>query len=103
MLEGKGEISIRNSVLEDTTLINNNHEKKKLTISDSELKGYNTIENIKEIACSSVADSSLISSGEPKTIRDKLLEQVSNLGLFLKSENAEASVITNFDNGLEPL
>ena len=103
MLEGKGEISIRNSVLEDATLINNNHEKKKLTISDSELKGYNTIENIKEIACSSVADSSLISSGEPKTIRDKLLEQVSNLDLFLKSENAEASVITNFDNGLEPL
>lgn len=103
LLEGKGEISIRNSVLEDATLINNNHEKKKLTISDSELKGYNTIENIKEIACSSVADSSLISSGEPKTIRDKLLEQVSNLDLFLKSENAEASVITNFDNGLEPL
>lgn len=103
MLEGKGEISIRNSVLEDATLINNNHEKKKLTISDSELKGYNTIENIKEIACSSVADSSLISSGEPKTIRDKLLEQVSNLDLFLKSENAETSVITNFDNGLEPL
>ena len=29
MLEGKGEISIRNSVLEDATLINNNHEKKK--------------------------------------------------------------------------
>ena len=103
LLEGKGEISIRNSVLEDATLINNNHEKKKLTISDSELKGYNTIENIKEIACSSVADSSLISSGEPKTIRDKLLEQVNDLDLFLKSENAEASVITNFDNGLEPL
>ena len=103
MLEGKGEINIRNSVLEDTTLINNNHEKKKLTISDSELKGYNTIENIKEIACSSVADSSLISSGEPKTIRDKLLEQVSNLDLFLKSENAEASVITNFDDKLELL
>ena len=57
----------------------------------------------KQIACSSVANSSLISSGEPKTIRDKLLEQVSNLDLFLKSENAEASVITNFDNGLEPL
>ena len=103
MLEGKGEINIRNSVLEDATLINNNHEKKKLTISDSELKGYNTIENIKEIACSSVADSSLISSGEPKIIRDKLLEQVSNLDLFLKSENAETSVVTNFDNGLEPL
>lgn len=103
MLEGKGEISIRNSVLEDATLINNNHEKKKLTISDSELKGYNTIENIKEIACSSVADSSLISSGEPKTIRDKLLEQVSDLDLFLKSENAEASVITNFDDKLELL
>lgn len=103
MLEGKGEISIKNSVLEDATLINNNHEKKKLTISDSELKGYNTIENIKEIACSSVADSSLISSGEPKTIRDKLLEQVSNLDLFLKSENAEASVITNFDDKLELL
>lgn len=103
MLEGKGEINIRNSVLEDATLINNNHEKKKLTISDSELKGYNTIENIKEIACSSVADSSLISSGEPKNIRDKLLEQVSNLDLFLKSENAEASVITNFDDKLELL
>ena len=103
MLEGKGEISIRNSVLEDATLINNNHEKKKLTISDSELKGYNTIENIKEIACSSVADSSLISSGEPKIIRDKLLEQVSDLDLFLKSENAEASVITNFDDKLELL
>ena len=103
MLEGKAEISIKNSVLEDATLINNNHEKKKLTISDSELKGYNTIENIKEIACSSVADSSLISSGEPKTIRDKLLEQVSNLDLFLKSENAEASVITNFDDKLELL
>ena len=103
MLEGKGEINIRNSVLEDATLINNNHEKKKLTISDSELKGYNRVENIKEIACSSVADSSLISSGEPKTIRDKLLEQVSNLDLFLKSENAEASVITNFDDKLELL
>ena len=103
MLEGRGEISIRNSVLEDATLINNNHEKKKLTISDSELKGYNRVENIKEIACSSVADSSLISSGEPKIIRDKLLEQVSNLDLFLKSENAEASVITNFDDKLELL
>lgn len=103
MLEGKGEISIRNSVLEDATLINNNHEKKKLTISDSELKGYNRVENIKEIACSSVADSSLISSGEPKTIRDKLLEQVSNLDLFLKNVGSEASVVTNFNNGLEPL
>ena len=103
MLEGKGEINVKNSVLEDATLINNNHEKKKLTISDSELKGYNRVENIKEIACSSVADSSLISSGEPKTIRDKLLEQVSNLDLFLKSENAEASVITNFDDKLELL
>lgn len=103
MLEGKGEISIRNSVFEDATLINNNHEKKKLTISDSELKGYNTIENIKEIACSSVADSNLTSNGEPKVIRDGFLDQVNDLDLFLKSENAEASVITNFDNGLEPL
>ena len=57
----------------------------------------------KQIACSSVANSSLISSGEPKTIRDKSLEQVSNLDLFLKSENAEASVITNFDDKLELL
>ena len=37
------------------------------------------------------------------TLRDKLLEQVSNLDLFLKSENAEASVITNFDDKLELL
>ena len=103
MLEGKGEINIRNSVLEDATLINNNHEKKKLTISDSELKGYNRVENIKEIACSSVADSNLTSNGEPKVIRDRFLNQVNDLDLFLKSENAEASVITNFDNGLEPL
>lgn len=103
LLESKEQINIRNSVLEDATLINNNHEKKKLTISDSELKGYNRVENIKEIICSSVADSNLISNGEPKVIRDKLLEQVSNLDLFLKSDNAEASVITNFDNGLEPL
>lgn len=101
MLEGKGEINIRNSVLEDATLINNNHEKKKLTISDSELKGYNRVENIKEIACSSVADSNLTSNGEPKVIRDRFLNQVNDLDLFLKSENA--SVITNFDNGLEPL
>ena len=57
----------------------------------------------KQIACSSVADSSLTSNGEPKTIRDKLLEQVSNLDLFLKNENAEASVITNFDDKLELL
>lgn len=103
MLEGKGEINIRNSVLEDATLINNNHEKKKLTISDSELKGYNTIENIKEIACSSVADSNLTSNGEPKVIRDGFLDQVNDLDLFLKSENAEASVITNFDDKLELL
>lgn len=103
MLEGKGEINIRNSVLEDATLINNNHEKKKLTISDSELKGYNRVENIKEIACSSVADSNLTSNGEPKVIRDRFLNQVSNLDLFLKSENAEASVITNFDDKLELL
>jgi len=101
LLESKGEISIKNSVLEDATLINNNHEKKKLTISDSELKGYNTIENIKEIACSSVADSNLASNGEPKIIHDRFLNQVNDLDLFLKSENA--SVITNFDNGLEPL
>ena len=103
LLEGKGEISIRNSVLEDVTLINNNHEKKKLTISDSELKGYNTIENIKEITCSSVADSNLASNGEPKVIRDRFLNQVNDLDLFLKSENAEASVITNFDDKLELL
>ena len=103
MLEGKGEISIRNSVFEDATLINNNHEKKKLTISDSELKGYNRVENIKEIACSSVADSNLTSNGEPKVIRDRFLNQVNDLDLFLKSENAEASVITNFDDKLELL
>ena len=103
MLEGKGEISIRNSVFEDATLINNNHEKKKLTISDSELKGYNTIENIKEIACSSVAYSNLTSNGEPKVIRDGFLDQVNDLDLFLKSENAEASVITNFDDKLKLL
>lgn len=103
LLESKEQINIRNSVLEDTTLINNNHEKKKLTISDSELKGYNTIENIKEIACSSVADSNLTSNGEPKVIHDRFLEQVNNLDLFLKSENAEASVITNFDDKLELL
>ena len=101
MLEGKGEISIRNSVLEDATLINNNHEKKKLTISDSELKGYNTIENIKEIACSSVADSNLTSKTEPKVIRDGFLNQVNDLDLFLKSENVFP--MTNFNNGLEPL
>lgn len=103
LLEGKGEISIKNSVLEDATLINNNHEKKKLTISDSELKGYNRVENIKEIACSSVADSNLTSNGEPKVIRDRFLDQVNDLDLFLKSENAEASVITNFDDKLELL
>lgn len=57
----------------------------------------------KQIACSSVADSNLTSNGEPKVIHDRFLNQVSNLDLFLKSENAEASVITNFDNGLEPL
>ena len=103
MLEGKGEINIRNSVLEDATLINNNHEKKKLTISDSELKGYNTIENIKEIACSSVADSNLISNGEPKVIHDRFLNQVNDFDLFLKSVDGGASLVTNFDNGLEPL
>lgn len=103
MLEGKGEINIRNSVLEDTTLINNNHEKKKLTISDSSLKGYNTIENIKEIACSSVADSNLTSNGEPKIIHDRFLEQVNDIDLFLKNMDGGASVVTNFNNGLEPL
>ena len=103
MLEGKGEISIKNSVLEDATLINNNHEKKKLTISDSELKGYNTIENIKEIACSSVADSNLTSNGEPKIIHDRFLEQVNDIDLFLKNMDGGASVVTNFNNGLEPL
>ena len=103
MLEGKGEINIRNSVLEDATLINNNHEKKKLTISDSELKGYNTIENIKEIACSSVADSNLISNGEPKVIHDRFLEQVNDIDLFLKNMDGGDSVVTNFNNGLEPL
>lgn len=101
LLESKEQINIRNSVLEDTTLINNNHEKKKLTISDSSLKGYNTIENIKEIACSSVADSNLTSNGEPKVIHDRFLNQINDLDLFLKSENA--SIVTNFDNGLEPL
>ncbi len=101
LLEGKGEISIKNSVLEDATLINNNHEKKKLTISDSSLKGYNTIENIKEIICSSVADSNLTSNGEPKIIHDRFLNQVNDLDLFLKSGNT--SIVTNFDNGLEPL
>ena len=103
MLEGKGEISIRNSVLEDATLINNNQEKKKLTISDSELKGYNRVENIKEILCSSVADSNLISNGEPKVIHDRFLNQVNDLDLFLKNTDTETSVVTNFDNGLEPL
>lgn len=103
MLEGKGEISIKNSVLEDATLINNNHEKKKLTISDSSLKGHNRVENIKEIACSSVADSNLISNGEPKVIRDRFLNQVHDFDLFLKNVDTEASVVTNFDNGLEPL
>ena len=103
MLEGKAEISIRNSVLEDATLINNNHENKKLTISDSELKGYNTIENIKEIACSSVADSNLTSNGEPKVIHDRFLNQVNDFDLFLKSVDGGASLVTNFDNGLEPL
>lgn len=101
LLESKEQIDIRNSVLEDTTLINNNHEKKKLTISDSSLKGYNTIENIKEIICSSVADSNLASNGEPKIIHDRFLNQVNDLDLFLKSENA--SIVTNFNNGLEPL
>lgn len=103
MLEGKAEISIKNSVLEDATLINNNHEKKKLTISDSELKGYNTIENIKEIVCSSVADSNLISNGELKVIHDRFLNQVNDFDLFLKNVGSEASVVTNFNNGLEPL
>ena len=101
LLESKEQINIRNSVLEDATLINNNHEKKKLTISDSSLKGYNTIENIKEIACSSVADSNLISNGEPKIIHDRFLNQVNDLDLFLKSENT--SIVTNFNNGLELL
>lgn len=103
LLEGKGEISIRNSVLEDATLINNNQEKKKLTISDSSLKGYNKVENIKEIACSSVADSNLTSNGEPKVIHDRFLNQVNDFDLFLKNVDTEASVVTNFNNGLEPL
>lgn len=55
----------------------------------------------KQIACSSVADSNLTSNGEPKIIHDRFLNQVNDLDLFLKSENA--SVVTNFDNGLEPL
>ena len=57
----------------------------------------------KQIACSSVADSNLIFKTEPKVIHNKFLNQVSNLDLFLKSENAEASVITNFDDKLELL
>lgn len=57
----------------------------------------------KQIACSSVANSNLTSNGEPKIIHDRFLNQVNDLDLFLKSENAEASVITNFDDKLELL
>lgn len=55
----------------------------------------------KQIACSSVADSNLTSSGEPKVICDKLLDQVNDFDLFLKS--AEASPVINIDNSLELL
>ena len=50
-----------------------------------------------------MADSNLISNGEPKVIRDRFLNQVHDFDLFLKNVDTEASVVTNFDNGLEPL
>lgn len=57
----------------------------------------------KQIACSSVANSNLTSNGEPKIIRDGFLEQVNDIDLFLKNMDGGASVVTNFNNGLEPL
>lgn len=57
----------------------------------------------KQIACSSVADSNLISNSEPKIIHDRFLEQVNDIDLFLKNMDGGASVVTNFNNGLEPL
>ena len=90
MLEGKGEINIRNSVLEDATLINNNHEKKKLTISDSELKGYNTIENIKTIDCSVLNRANILGTKQnPMVVTDQFIDgSIDNQEITMKEQDS---------------
>lgn len=90
MLEGKGEISIRNSVLEDATLINNNHEKKKLTISDSELKGYNRVENIKTIDCSVLNRANILGTKQnPMVVTDQFIDgSIDNQEITMKEQDS---------------
>lgn len=90
MLEGKAEISIKNSVLEDATLINNNQEKKKLTISDSELKGYNTIENIKTIDCSVLNRANILGTKQnPMVVTDQFIDgSIDNQEITIKEQDS---------------
>ena len=90
MLEGKGEISIRNSVLEDATIINNNQEKKKLPISYSELKGYNTIENIKTIDCSVLNRANILGTKQnPMVVTDQFIDgSIDNQEITMKEQDS---------------
>lgn len=96
LLESKEQINIRNSVLEDATLINNNQEKKKLTISDSELKGYNTIENIKTIDCSTITNCVLYPESKevvtPLNIKDEELDGIKNYTKYKELSEAKEIV-----------
>lgn len=90
MLEGKGEINIKNSVLEDATLINNNHEKKKLTISDSELKGEVTLENVKTIDCSVLNRAKILGTKQnPMVVTDQFIDgSIDNQEITMKEQDS---------------
>lgn len=84
MLQSSGEMNIKNSILENTNFINKNEKEQKLIVSESSLKGISSVRNIKEISRSSICDSTLTAKGEPKTICDDFLDQITNLDELLK-------------------
>ena len=90
MLEGKGEINIKNSVLEDATLINNNQEKKKLTISDSELKGYNRVENVKTIDFSVLNRANILGTKQNQmVVTDQFIDgSIDNQEITMKEQDS---------------